>query len=752
MSVARPWYDPIVRRVAVATGVELLRVRAERWTGITSLVRALALEGHPPFVTTRVESLRELPHGAVVVYLPREAELEALNLLRSWLSTRALRLVLWTTAELRAPLQRSARDVLDWVIETADVDETVPRFWQANLRAAIRAGARGFRWEADCDVEPLIRSVVAAPRVRTVDVSGMSFAAMSAALTADREEWLVVRGLRGPNDLATKRFRWAAAHTARRRIVLDHVQDPSAIDGWWTLQTSQFDPLEFEQERADETERQHQRELLLRAAFVEFERAQVDAWTRAPVAELMASVDPLPKFIAPLVDDPWNDLATVGWSAGTRSSVNTPHWIEARHQCVARARKATGDPAGATEVRRALVECNAAFELVDGFSRNQAQPADVQLELFLAAGRLFDATEYEIRALARAAGDPAIAREFGAQLRTERWASGRLDMSPKELLETCVERLEDALDAGRLEDAVAVLVYADELERTASLHSPSLELLRVEAHLRRGDWSKATSAAVRARELLPSIEPVSNDNDDRWFAVAAAAPARRRVALELELALLENGGWSPEQSAAFEHLCSQLGSSIQQDINLSMEPLRLVAMRQLLDEDLHGALDTALRFVGWADDFASARDARQAMFLAAWCQRELGMLDDARQMLRRVLDHEEVTHNAYHPDKLRAFVELARVDRADGRYKRSRAQLRKALRRYPTALPESAPELLAAVVESATLTLVEAPVTGESLATAERALAALTASLSPLHWEVRRADNEIAAARRRLAR
>lgn len=753
MSESAHWSDPVVRRVALAAGMELVRVRAVDWVGVGSLLRALVRAGHSAHVTTRVEALRELPHGAVVLYLPREEELEALNLLRPWLAARALRLILWSTDELRAPLQRNARDVLDWVVESVDASDRVVPFWQANLRAAARAGAPGFRWDAPFEFETLLRSVTATPRVRALDVTGLSFGAISSVLMEHRAEWVVVRGLRAPEDLATKRLRWAAAHIGHRRLVLERVVDPAPIDGWWPLHTEQHDPMAFEAERVEDAEaRALQRGHLLRAALVDFEPCPNEALQLESIDALASQHDPVASLLGPKVDDPWEALATEGWTATTRGSVNNARWIAGRDACVERARDAlVGKRQTAIDVRRAVVECRAAFELTDNSSAATSLQPDVRFELLVALAGLSGALP-DFAALARAARDFATARELYAQHRSERWATGREGLDDAGWQQLFLDRIELALEAGLLDDALVVLGYAEKQESPKPLTSRAWLLLdRAEVHVRRGEWSLANTAVVRARSFAPRTEPAFVDvRGDRWFAVAAAEPERRCAALALEIALLARGRWTTDEQKEFDELRSRFGSSNEQDIRVRLASERVAAVHALIHAELREALGSLLAYSKWNDDLGAVRDTRYALLLVAWCQRELGMLSDARGTLQRVLEFESVARNAYHPDKLRAFVELSRVDRAEGRYKRARARLRKALRRYPSALPETAPEVRGAVLESATLALVEAPVTSERLVEAERALASLRASLSPVHWEVRRAEGEIAAARGRL--
>ncbi|MFO0757554.1 MAG: hypothetical protein U0359_13745 [Byssovorax sp.] len=106
-----------------------------------ALVRGLMVEYPDLLVLTEAQQVEDAPHGAVMVLVARTEDALWLNLARPIFADRALKVVLWSKAEVTAELLRRAPDFFDWIARRFECPAAAPAFAVAGMRAALRARA-----------------------------------------------------------------------------------------------------------------------------------------------------------------------------------------------------------------------------------------------------------------------------------------------------------------------------------------------------------------------------------------------------------------------------------------------------------------------------------------------------------------------------------------------------------------------------------------------------------------------------------
>ncbi len=144
------WLRPLDRTLRLSRAGCVVLVVTPTLPALCTLARHVARE-HPDAVFLEsVADLDAVEAGSVVVLLVRSAELAALNLRRSVIDDRQLRLVLWTRPALAHRLAHRAPDAFSWVTARIDGPDEPPAHGVAALRAAAGqvVGWRGAPLEA----------------------------------------------------------------------------------------------------------------------------------------------------------------------------------------------------------------------------------------------------------------------------------------------------------------------------------------------------------------------------------------------------------------------------------------------------------------------------------------------------------------------------------------------------------------------------------------------------------------------------
>ncbi|MDP3278915.1 MAG: hypothetical protein Q8Q09_27230 [Deltaproteobacteria bacterium] len=754
------WLAIILRRLASNSGMGLLRVRGAHHSALTILVRSLIKAGHSVTLTSRVQTLREADPKNVVIYLPRVDEAEAVNIERPIFADRALRVIFWIEDDTYTQVRTVMRDALDWVVTTVDAPSRItPAFWQLNLKAAITSGAAGVRWDRRESVIDLLTETVGSVAFLEVDVSRSSYQEILDVINTREDRWLIFRGIGDDSDRATKRVRWALAATDQHQRTILVSESHGDTVGWWRVRTAQIDPLTFEDELSrDGRQRLQRTKEFLASCLCEFEL--VDPMPELPSEmnwlRIANSEDPLASWCS--LDRShqvtWDSLPQEGWNAWTRSRSREPEWAKIQNARLKELRSWTvgGPSVSSLLARRVVVERLGDVRVDYRFPNDIVLTDDFAATVELRLATEFSAGEwskYFHAYYAMLSGDLETATtlhgsdHFGQYLESDMSGS-----EPKEFLKF-FRRIGSLIEAGKINAALKV-----ETEVSAQLRgmieTHDLDMLLIEIHSIRGEFSEVESLIEVTRNKLTQ-RPPCHSPDYPYFIVAHAEPDRDFTSIELEYAILRSGFLTSQELERLTELRQQFGASIGQDTRIQIRPSITAAMYALLQRDLAQAEELSSSAVYMAEDGASPHVFRRALLLLAYCQLEQGGTGEAVETLQRVLDQDNVRRNPYHPHKLRALLELARVDRKRGLYSSARSKLTKILRGYKTSLPRTAPDWRCAEVESATLVLVEQTVTIVAIGQAENALSELSQILSPLHWDVVRARGEIDAAIRRLA-
>lgn len=110
------------------------------------LIELLLEDRAPVRVCFTARELLDAPEDARVVLLHAARDAEFLNMVRPVVSERRLRVLVWLQPGDRRELSRRARDFLDWMQESVDIPEFVPRYAEEALRRVFDEGA-SISWE-----------------------------------------------------------------------------------------------------------------------------------------------------------------------------------------------------------------------------------------------------------------------------------------------------------------------------------------------------------------------------------------------------------------------------------------------------------------------------------------------------------------------------------------------------------------------------------------------------------------------------
>ncbi len=138
-----PWVERVAGILGLAQGGVIVLIDRARIDHLRALVLALEASSGPVSVCLEPWEIEEVPHGATVVYEPLPSHARELNAARPLFSDRALKVVLWCSAETSAALARGAPDLFDWISHRVECPGGAPTFLLEGLRLAREAGAGG---------------------------------------------------------------------------------------------------------------------------------------------------------------------------------------------------------------------------------------------------------------------------------------------------------------------------------------------------------------------------------------------------------------------------------------------------------------------------------------------------------------------------------------------------------------------------------------------------------------------------------
>ena len=143
------------------------------------------LPAHPDLeVHTDAVRLARAAKGSLIILVPDPEQATWLNLERPIFANRALRVILFSTAETSSVLARRAPDFFSWISHRIECPEGPPLHAVRGIRAALRSRARGIAW-AGGDFEAafhaalpgraLVRASAAMPYEQMVEAAKPSF-------------------------------------------------------------------------------------------------------------------------------------------------------------------------------------------------------------------------------------------------------------------------------------------------------------------------------------------------------------------------------------------------------------------------------------------------------------------------------------------------------------------------------------------------------------------------------------------------
>jgi tetratricopeptide (TPR) repeat protein len=181
------------------------------------LVRSL-LPAHPDLeVHTDAVRLARAAKGSLIILVPDPDQATWLNLERPIFANRALRVILFSTAQTSSLLARRAPDFFSWISHRIECPEGPPLPAVRGIRAALRTRARGIAWIGG-DLEAVFQAAL--PGRALVHASAaMPYEQMVEAAKPAGKSWVAWSEVDGPFRL--RRVRWATAEAGRRgRTVL----------------------------------------------------------------------------------------------------------------------------------------------------------------------------------------------------------------------------------------------------------------------------------------------------------------------------------------------------------------------------------------------------------------------------------------------------------------------------------------------------------------------------------------------------
>lgn len=230
------WLREVETYLELGSGGVVVLVDGAHKARLGELSRHL-LRRHPDlWIATTAAELREAPKGSHVLLEARYRGVEALNLARSVLKERALRVALWSARPVTEKLSVSAPDFYDWISHRVECPPgDVPRFVSLGLRAAEAAG-RPVSWAGS--INTLHRAVAATwperPfRERLIDPS-VDYDEIVEALETGKNEFVALT----VDRRSRLRLRWALAETRRRaRVAIrSATRTPLSLAGSWRVQ------------------------------------------------------------------------------------------------------------------------------------------------------------------------------------------------------------------------------------------------------------------------------------------------------------------------------------------------------------------------------------------------------------------------------------------------------------------------------------------------------------------------------------
>lgn len=224
----RPWVDRIVKLFRLVERGFLVLVDRAHDAQLGALVRALSVD-HPALqVVTEAPRVEDAPAGSVVVLATRVEDALWLNIARPIFAKRALRVVLWSKAEVTAELSRRAPDFFSWIERHVECPGGPPPFAVAGLRAALRMRARAVAFRGE-GLEEAFAAALPGRSLRRVNAALIYEGLLGMARSAGRD-WIAWSDLGDERTL--RRVRWVIAQSGRRArdIVIDA---PGRAPGLW---------------------------------------------------------------------------------------------------------------------------------------------------------------------------------------------------------------------------------------------------------------------------------------------------------------------------------------------------------------------------------------------------------------------------------------------------------------------------------------------------------------------------------------
>ena len=756
------WIDETLRYLERLRDGVIVRVADAHFGALGALTRALARQYPDLLVTARADRVLSAPVGSTVLCTPQAHDAAAYNVARSVFRDRRLRVVLWTDGETGAELRQYAPDFMDWVslrVQCPDID---PPFWAANLRAAVRAGAPGVTWQGPGSFDRVLHAAFPSATCQYVDLAVVDLAGQRRAktlaeltddLAPDGVQFSVVHGDGVDDPVMIQRIHWALATVGRRRRVVfavgGFVHTPyvlsfgalTAASRCWILGTRQrYDWASLDDGSASAGNR------MLLGAITDLEESLLDRrWrTRDSLAEsnrdrwlsriLDAPDAGKEAFLLGMPPSDWqvevlDTLPAHGWTAAARAAVNSEQWTEAfedrRQQVV------SSLLAGRRIERPELLEVFATMPglpctaSLPALVRSRIVPAGIAVERRLREDMVTLPEAPMLANLARRAGDVETARAWRTENTVQRWAGSTAGFEAAEWWDEATHALRLDYESGNHGVGLERARFARDRAEVWDSGRPPEEFVLLLAEL-----LASFGEFERARELLDGMSGAHTDESR-----ASAQILRAYIAV-----------WAGEPDLAGHRATLGMlvrGLSTSPDIPLASRlrswAIIASAWTNVADEHYAEARRLADQAVGRFEGLSPAFDSGHVRGLLALANahRELGAFEESERCAERALAAAKPRWR--HPLALRATLELARLDRARGRYDRVRRRLENLRQRYEVHLPGTYPDRLVVQCELDTLALVESRhALDAKLARAERSLEVLARALSVHHYEVRR--------------
>lgn len=235
------WLDTLAGSLQLARPEGTLLLCRDAWEWALQPLLKRLLPEHPDLrVVDGLAGLAAVPDGAVVILIPQHDDLDQLNLRRSLLRRRRLRVILWCWKELGELLRLRAPDFTDWILRGVDAPSGPAPYAVEGLRALRQAGVIGCRWRWDSYLPTQLSAALGEllPGARLTEISAaLPYGELVKALEGAPPGPLCFSDVDRPARL--RRVRWALAQRRSREPAL--VLDPAGPDlagadqGLWTL-------------------------------------------------------------------------------------------------------------------------------------------------------------------------------------------------------------------------------------------------------------------------------------------------------------------------------------------------------------------------------------------------------------------------------------------------------------------------------------------------------------------------------------